>query len=238
MKIFSSPVKKLGTVNFPVFSGLRIQMMPVLFHNLEVLPEFLKKYKPLLGKLFDVMGADEGVGFLTIDESFVAKGKTHRRPGIHMDHNRPLFSSSAWYPGCGGEPAPSGWWPGKCNHSQMRGGMILVSNQSACCQAWDQDFFGNPNEEGDCINLSPQLIESRRVLFEKDTVYWMTGLTVHESLPAKEDMARQLVRLDCPSSGDWYSEYTPNPKGILPQGKIVQGRQSSFINYLPQSIAL
>merc|ERR1719499_2803043 len=51
------------------------------------LPEYLKEYHNRFIKIILDGNVDEinKIGFLTIQESFVEKGKTQRRPGLHVE---------------------------------------------------------------------------------------------------------------------------------------------------------
>merc|ERR1719295_2314940 len=51
------------------------------------LPEYLRGYHQMLMKhiLLQNQGEIKKIGFLTIQESFVEKGKTQRRPGLHVE---------------------------------------------------------------------------------------------------------------------------------------------------------
>lgn len=77
-------------VVFPEPTGLNINMMPFImsskFENSK-LPEYLKEYHRAL--MHHILSQNQGerdkIGYLTINESMVEKGKTQRRPGLHVE---------------------------------------------------------------------------------------------------------------------------------------------------------
>ena len=61
-------------------------------------------------------------------------------------------------------------------------------------------------------------------VLEKDTLYWFTDKTPHESLPnlTGSPVHRQFFRLVVGPIGVWYSKHnTPNPLGLQPDCEIV-----------------
>ena len=59
----------------------------------------------------------------------------------------------------------------------------------------------------------------------------MGGLCVHESLPMDRSVDRQFIRISMPSKAGWYSNCTPNPLGIEPEGPILPHRPKKFSNF-------
>ena len=80
----------LVKVKFPKPTGLNINMMPFImsskFENSK-LPEYLREYHRAL--MHHILSQNQGerdkIGYLTINESMVEKGKTQRRPGLHVE---------------------------------------------------------------------------------------------------------------------------------------------------------
>jgi hypothetical protein len=82
-----APIPK---VKFPPSQGLRINMMPFkLFRARETLPASCHPYLSLIESLpvpfMGTIGSITRIAYLTIDESDVAAGASHRRPGLHIE---------------------------------------------------------------------------------------------------------------------------------------------------------
>ena len=83
---FQSKFIEVGDILLPRFSGTRVMMMPITLGDLNSVPDELAHYLPTLKQMFDAHPKHHGqVGYLTIDEKTVKKGKTHRRAGKHVD---------------------------------------------------------------------------------------------------------------------------------------------------------
>ena len=83
------PAQK-AEVTFPEPMGLNINMMPFImssdFENSK-LPGYLKVYfRAIVPHILSLnQGEQDKIGFLTIQESAVQKGKCQRRPGLHVE---------------------------------------------------------------------------------------------------------------------------------------------------------
>ena len=192
-------------LEFPVFSSLRIMMMPVMLGSLSGVP---KKYWALVDQLYDMVEYRwrYHIGYLTIDERIVPKGTTLRRSGLHVD---------GYYKGrCGAWGGGGGW-------GSVGNGMLTVSS-TPHCRAYLGRILGEPFNEGECGHLK---MPDEGEIFEAGQVYWVDGACVHESLPVAETTARQFVRLSMPSNGPWFEGYTPNPCGIKHSNDILPRRK-------------
>ena len=86
--MFESLAHKIGTFEFPKFTGLRIMMMPFDFTDYNSLDEQqLRGWKKTVVEILRTHAPiiHGRIGYLTIDEALVAAGTTHRRPGLHVD---------------------------------------------------------------------------------------------------------------------------------------------------------
>ena len=181
----------------PGFTGERIMMMPVELGNLAGVPT---QYKRLVDYLYSMVEArwQGNIGYLTIDERALADGSTLRRSGLHVD---------GYYKGrCGA-------WGGGGTWGSVGNGMFTVSNTSHC-RAWLGMVNGEPDDEGGCGEIDLEGLTP--YLFKANTVYWVDGACVHESMPVDKPTNRQFIRLSMPSNGPWFEGYTENPCGILP----------------------
>lgn len=201
-----------GLVEFPQYSGTRVMMMPLLLGNMETIPEMLKHYKDFIYSLFKMTDPNHygKVGYLTIDEKEVQGGKTHRRMGLHVDG---VYNAS-----CGGWGGDGGGW------GSVSTGMLTVASAPGC-KAYSQPFSGVIGKDGECDLIKDQCLEDSSKLFESNHVYWLSGLTVHESVPMERTIKRQFVRLSMPSKAPWFQGYTENPLGIKPTGSILPRRE-------------
>lgn len=214
---FNSKIDVLGLAKLPEFSGIRVLMMPFKIEDIENTIPF-ESWKPIMKKLMKVSPCKNGTGYLTIDELSLKAGDIHRRPGLHVDGWKDEGNSGGW--GGGG-----GWG------SSVDGeGMLLITNVLGSV-GYPQKFTGTPNQFGDCEHLRAQLSCSTPFNFEPNFIFRLDGLTVHESIPVKQDCNRQFVRVSMPSSANWNSSNTPSPFGILPEGPIVEPRPNDFTNY-------
>ena len=209
---FQSHLRSLGHVQLPDYSGVRVMMMPFLFDQpRKSLPSSLAHWRELIARLVAQTSTRVGVGYLTIDESHVPRGRTQRRPGLHVDGGR----GKGWGGGGGGAWGKSGF--------------VLASSHGGC-SAWHQEFEGEPGIENDCEHLRDQLKPVARVRMQPSVAYVCSPLCVHEATPLDASVFRQFVRISLPSDAPWYEGYTRNPLGIEPAGKVLPAREE-FMGY-------
>lgn len=79
---YESKVQAQGQVSFPDFQGERVYMLP--FYQKEGLPENLKRWQDTVDQMLAGLSTDEVI-YLMIDQGFVKSGRSHRRPGLHID---------------------------------------------------------------------------------------------------------------------------------------------------------
>lgn len=222
---FNSKIDVLGSIKLPEFSGIRVLMMPFKIEDIQTTIPF-ESWKFTLQEIMKVSPCKAGTAYLTIDELSLKAGDTHRRPGLHVD-------------GWKDESGNDGSWGGGGWGSSVDGeGMLLITNVLGSV-GYQQKFLGTPNKFGDCEHLRVQIDRSylisnqptKKINFEPSVIYRLDGLTVHESIPVKEDCNRQFVRISMPSKANWNSSNTPSPFGLLPDGPIVESRPDQFTNY-------
>ncbi len=212
----NSEIKRVGSLVFPTFSGVRIMMMPFHIHDpARTLPDSLAAWRAAVEALCSRASRARGVAYLTIDEAIVLAGETHRRPGLHVDGIGPNGERAAW--GGGG-----GWG--------ARG--MLVAASHVGCRGWAQTFCGEARANGDCEHLRSECDPAKEVTMHAGEIYWCGPTAVHESLPMTADTRRQFVRLSMPSDAPWYDGYTKNPLGIDPAGPIHAAR-SAYMAHRP-----
>lgn len=212
MTTFNSEVKNLGSFQLPEFSGIRWMMLPFHMEDIEnTIPNH--QWHDTIKKMVDMAPVKSGVGYLTIDESFVPKGEFHRRPGLHVDGVDENGSIGGW--GGGG-----GWG---------NGGMIVASSHTGA-KSWTGNFKNTIGSNGDCSHMRDDLREEDAIYLLGGIAYFLNETAVHETIPMISDTNRQFVRLSMPSNAPWYEGYTENPLGVKPNGLIKPAR-SEFMNF-------
>ena len=188
--------EKMNKIIFPEYTGIKVNMMPILMGIDDSIPKDLHKYLPLINNCkFD----KESTVYLSIHESIVEQGKTQRRVGIHTDGT----SANSW----GG-----GGWGGS---SKNKG--IYIASTDGRCKVWDCSTT-NVDGHGGVLHSLDDIISSD---MEENVLYWMTDRTPHESLPSLTTSVRQWFRLVSSDIGVWFSEHsTHNPMGVKPTSPI------------------
>lgn len=134
------------------------------------------------------------VGYLTVSETYVKKGDTQRRPGIHVEK---VSETSNW----GGN-----WGGGGGNGGS---GLYMASNVDDTCRVWDY-HVETPGHLGDCEHLRDYL--TNPISMKAGMLIWMTDSCPHEALPQHESAQRQFFRLVTSRVDFWYSAHnTLNP---------------------------
>lgn len=82
-------VEEKDSVNFPLYEGTIVNMMPIIMGDDASLPKEVSRYAPLIEKTHFVPG---DTVYLTVHESIVEVGRTQRRAGVHTDGT----SHSSW----------------------------------------------------------------------------------------------------------------------------------------------
>lgn len=78
--------------------------------------------------------------------------------------------------------------------SSTKGGILTVSTEVGC-QAWDGEFFGEVLSEGAFTNMEDQLTDDKKVVFEKNQLYFMSSNTPHETLLINKGKRRTFLRI-------------------------------------------
>ncbi|NBP59435.1 hypothetical protein EBU71_23335 [bacterium] len=78
--------------------------------------------------------------------------------------------------------------------SSTKGGILTVSTEVGC-QAWSGDFHGEVMSEGSFEKMEDQLTDDRKVIFEKNQLYFMSSNTPHETLLISKGKRRTFLRI-------------------------------------------
>lgn len=206
-------LRHVGSVTFPKAQNINVNMMPFIMGDIKSIPPEYRQYSRIINNcLRDANSEEYGkVGYLTISESLVKAGHSHRRAGIHTESPHKCY---AW----GND------WGGGINN----GGIYMVSNVNNSCKAWDfeinEDMIGHL---GSCENMT--MPEDKEHIFEKDQLMWLTDRTPHESMILLKDTYRQFFRLVMSNVSIWYSRHsTSNRLGIKPPNEVMIIDESKF----------
>jgi hypothetical protein len=226
LKTFRSNVDDLGAFELPKYTGVRWMMLPFRLDDIKRTIT-REDWHEALQRMVALAPVQEGVGYLTIDESEVMPGETHRRPGLHVDGVDERGGIGGW-----GGSAGGGWGAGLGAGGQWgTGGMIVVASHTGS-RAWAGDFEARIGANGDCSHMKSMLRDEDAIPLLGGRAYRLNETCVHEALPLPARTKRQFVRLSMPSEAPWYEGYTRNPLGVEPTGPIHPAR-AEFMGFRP-----
>jgi hypothetical protein len=78
--------------------------------------------------------------------------------------------------------------------SGEKGGILTISTEVGC-QAWRGEFYGEVGSEGSFENMKDQLTDDRKIVFEKNQLYFMSSNTPHETLLISKGKRRSFMRI-------------------------------------------
>jgi hypothetical protein len=216
--VHQTTIKQLGKMNLPdpQFGDLKLSVMPFENNGKRIkLPVGFELWEDILNEVVKQIPQCEGANthYVTIDSRFFSKSDFLRREGIHADGNfcvDPNFKKATW----GGTTTT---WGGAKFHpvlkvvkdwelpydieipvgdyiTKKKGGIFAVSTEIGC-QGWPGEFYGEVGAEGDFTSMQEQLTDDRKVVFEKDTLYFMTSNTPHETLLIEKGKRRTFMRI-------------------------------------------
>jgi len=206
--MINSKSKKLKHIVLPEYTkDKELVMLPINLAGGNILPDEFKHYLPALKAMIRNSPVKEGIGYLTIHEKHVEKGKTQRRGGPHIDGNfipEPT-DNGAWSGPTGGG---NGWKVGDDGRSLSReghirsyqspnGGMLITSNYSLC-RGWNGQFEGEVGTGGDATPIVDQLDEG--FVLEPNVIYLANSQFVHESMPTDKTINRVMIRITLPET--------------------------------------
>jgi len=215
---YQSKVIENGSVSFPEFRGEKVYMVP--FKQKDGLPAHLNRWQQTVDQMLRGVFTDETI-YLMIDEQFVPAGKSHRRPGIHID--------GYWNPGLSchdGGINPSGHSPATPIHRpfptrivpkqnpltkkktpkkktlkwenapfEYPEALILASNVKAS-KGYVGEFSGTIGDKDDCSSIQMETLSELHL--DANKVYIGNVTFLHESIPVQQDCFRTVVRLNVP----------------------------------------
>ena len=192
------------TIEFPQFTGLRCLMMPYMQGNALSVPCEFSPYFDIIESVYLKLG---DIGYLTIDESSVVKGKPHR--GARAKTNRALHTEAGKHPDK--VYAWGGGW-GSSHRVTLDGDVeiLLANNLDNSCALWDA-VHEDTSLDGDIGYLSHLYPYQNAVMMKEGEVHRIGIFTPHESLPVKQDYNRQFLRIVSSGVHGRESYFTMNP---------------------------
>ena len=218
--IHQTTIKQVGKINLPdpQFGDLKLSVMPFENNGKRIkLPVGFELWEDALNEVVKQIPKCEGANthYVTIDSRFFSKSDFLRREGIHADGNfcvDPNFKMATW----GGTTTTETWGGAKFHPvlkvvkdwelpydieipvgdyiTEKKGGIFAISTEVGC-QGWQGEFYGEVGAEGDFTSMQDQLTDDRKVVFEKDTLYFMTSNTPHETLLIEKGKRRTFMRI-------------------------------------------
>ena len=152
------------------------------------------------------------VMYLTIQESFVQRGDTQRRGGLHVEA-----------PGAGGSFAAAiehRWGQGIAwSPDELKGGLYIASNVANKTAVWDaliDTKEASVDSHGGIDHLRPYIGNGKKI--PANRLVWLTDRTPHEALAQEQDGYRQFFRLVTSDISLWFAAHsTPNPLVPVPE---------------------
>ncbi|XP_028405631.1 uncharacterized protein LOC114528213 isoform X2 [Dendronephthya gigantea] len=234
-KVINYQDKEL-VIQFPKPSNININMMPFVMAKEFKETKLPKKFKGYFDEIIKhcIVNKEMGeIGYLTIHESYVDKGTSQRRPGLHTESPGVVLMKDA--KGCLIQRYIA-WGLGLSYHrfegldrDLFEGGIYMASNVANSCKVWNceivrpgVDCLDIVGKHGDIEHLR-EFLPVEGEMMEANTVYWITDRTPHESLPLTQGTYRQYFRLVTSLVSVWYQDHsTENPNGVVPNPKLTK----------------
>ena len=176
-------------ISFPPFAGIRCLMLPYVQGEPASVPErYRTGYDDILRTVYVKPG---DIGYLTIDESVAEAGKPHR--GAHARFARALHTEAGRHPDR--QYAWGGGWGSSHRVTLDADVRVLIANSlDNTCAVWDVEHR-NTSIDGDIGDCAEQYPYAEAHFMRAGEVYEIGILTPHESLPVRETLQRQFLRI-------------------------------------------
>ena len=199
-------MQKVGTIAFPEFKGLKINMMPFIQGDPTSLPDELQGYADIIENNFIEKGE---IGFLTIDESFVQANTSQRGYNSH-DANRNIHIEVGY-----NANSKAKWgntsWRGEGFVTLEENTQVLIANSmDDTCRVWDKLMKVN-TPDGDLSHLLEEFPESSGRLMKAGELFKISIFTPHECVPQNKNSNRQFFRIVGKGVKGRESYFTENP---------------------------
>lgn len=180
-------MKTETTISFPAFTGVRCLMMPYIQGEPDSVPDAYRDYADILRQAVIKRG---DIGYLTIDESVATAGKPHR--GKRAKFARALHTEAGRRRGLYAWGNP---WGGRDMVLLDDGVEILLANNlDDSCAVWDATH-ADTSLDGDIGHVADQYPYDTATMMKAGEVHRLGILQPHESLPVRESVNRQFLRI-------------------------------------------
>lgn len=180
----------VNKITFPTFTGIKCNMMPFIQGDSSSLPKEYNSYAEIIKNNYLEKGE---IGLLTIDESFVDRGKSQRgynSKGINRNVHIEVGILENYNQWGGGNS-----WGGKPNTILDEATMVLIANSlSNTCRVWD-NLEKRYTKDGDLSNYIDEYPEENGYLLKFGEVAKISIFTPHECVAQKESGNRQFFRI-------------------------------------------
>lgn len=214
--MFTSTVQARSLVtHWPSHTNERIYMVP--FIQSEGLPDEINRWQGVVDTMLEGIETDKPI-YIMVDQGIVEHGKTHRRPGVHIDgYWCPSISSHGGSSGHGPYRPPShgpsrGYHRSRGAHVSVAGRWdapptwhtstfaedeaIILASDVGAARAYAGQFTGHIGDGGDCSTIN--LDDLELIDMQANQVYAGNVTMLHESVPVQVTTPRSLVRLNLP----------------------------------------
>lgn len=179
-----------NTIEFPVITGIKCNMMPFIQGDSYSLPDQYQPYSKIISSNYLEKGE---IGFLTIDESFVNAGKSQRgynskgiNRNVHIEVGR-HDNINSWGGGS--------LWGGRHKVLLDDQTMVLIANSiSNTCRVWDVKEMAF-TKDGDLSAYIEKYPEETGILLKAGEIAKISIFTPHECIAQKQSGNRQFFRI-------------------------------------------
>lgn len=203
MQYHSYVEKGITDLEFPENTGERVYMVPFnKSHRSVFLPRGLERWKSTVIQMMRPF--DDCLAYLMIDQGVTEPGKTHRRPGLHVDGNwNPGISSHGHRPPGHNHPGPGHYHPthihaGRHGHRHAQGykkEAIILATDVLGVRVLKGKYGADIDGVG-AVTLKEGDLDL--VYLEPNTVWYGNVTMLHESIPHSKAEPRTVVRINVP----------------------------------------
>ena len=199
----------LEKIEFPIFTGVKCNMMPFIQGDPSSLPKEFRSYSDIVKNNYLEKGK---IGLITIDEAYVDAGKSQRgynskgiNRNVHIEVGH-VGEITAWGDvsvGWGSQPTPTptvGWgsgsgWGGRARVILDRNTKVLIANSiSDTCKLWDTEDL-RYTRDGDLSEYINDYPEDTGILMKAGELARIGIFTPHECITQREPGNRQFFRI-------------------------------------------
>jgi len=197
---------RVGHFRFPLFSGVRVLMMPIIQGDPDSLPGECSAYAGFVENYYFERGEP---GWLTIDEKIVEAGQIHRN--ARSEHARAVHTEAGYVAQNESHYIHRYCWGGNPEIALADNTQILLANNSAgtCC-VWSEECT-TTTRTGDLGAHADYWPYENGHMLEPGEIWRINHLNPHECLPCRRTEPRQFLRLIGNTVNGRENYWTRNP---------------------------